>query len=285
MSDQTNKNSVLPPWGLDAGSDNEPAYTGADVAKLFSGLFAKGKGNTVPKPGRLSGMALSVSGSRGVAVSDGTCLVPIGSNVGLCGLRETASFTPGAKHATYDRFDRVYLEVVDKAGSGRGGSLVYKEGTPAASPAAPSVPSGAVDLGIVKVPASGSISIAAQGATTSLNVPAGPVVKETRLTGSNFTGDLVVRQTGNHAVIIASNLKVSGVSSSGIWTLPISSGGNTVARSSRSVYGWFGYYDSAERNHHLFQVYVNASTIQIWGLPQGNSDKALSGQVEISAYL
>lgn len=256
MADQINKASVLPPWGLDAGSDKQPAYTGADVSRLFSGLFNPGKAPTVPKVGRLNGLKLSVSGNT-VTVGEGTGLVGIGQTVGLCGLRSLVKFTAETKHATFDRVDRAYLKVDSVSSSGRGGSLVYSAGVPSGDPSAPPLPAGALDLGTVRVPASGSISIVSQGPWASLNSI--PNQDTQTVTSSSYDGTLYLQRVGSQASITFANFGAT-ISPYGVFNIDLPDEWRAQNISVGLLYRW-----SQSDGVELFTARVYRSTVRIFG--------------------
>lgn len=266
MSIQTNRDSVLPPWGVDAGTDKQPAYTGSDVARLFSGLFNVGESPTVPLTGKLNGLKLSVSGGK-VVIGEGTCLVKIGQTAGLCGLRAPVTFTPSPKHSTFDRLDRAYLLVDHASSTERGGKLAYADGQPGTDPQPPALPEGALDLGVVRVPASGQVSIVSQGEIARLNNVPDTSKTTVSFTTSDAKGNVTFYRSGNRVTAVIDNFDITF----GTEPTAFSLGTNLYASHSSG-------YLAASRGAELYVCEIDGQQLTVFGT-KDETVKGLQGTI------
>lgn len=150
--------AVDDPWAIDGLS-----LSALEWRRATSGLLVHAGNDVSAAAGVLSGCAVSVV-TLTVTVAAGQLVVTpqAGSNGSyLVGMTST-TLSVTARDATYARIDRVVARIYDNAVDGSGQSKAAVEiitGTPSATPAAPTLPAGALELAQLQVPNSAGGSI------------------------------------------------------------------------------------------------------------------------------
>lgn len=152
--------AVITPWAMDALSvdgELQPAYNGAALRQIFSGLLGTDTTPTRARPGVLSGLDVLVLDD--VAYVDrGLVVVTSADGAFITGLETDQAIPLEVRDATNARKDRLVLRVYHDATT-REARLEVLTGTPAPNPQPPSTPAGAESLGTFDVPnASGGTS-------------------------------------------------------------------------------------------------------------------------------
>jgi len=149
--------------------DDPMAITGLSLSALEyrraqAALLTHHDNGLSAMPGALHGLGCSVSGLTLTVAAGSAVLTPStganGSYLAVLASAETATIT--AQDATYARIDRVALRIYDTEVDGSGYSKAAVEiiaGTPAASPVAPTLPTGRLEIAQLQVPKSGAGSI------------------------------------------------------------------------------------------------------------------------------
>lgn len=146
------------PWAIDS-----VPLSALEWRRAISGLLLHDTDPVSARPGVLSGCAVTVA-SLTATVGAGQLVVtpqPGSNGSYLVGMTATA-LTITAQNATYARIDRVIARVYDNSVDGSGQDTAAVEivtGTPAASPVAPALPAGALELAQLQVPKVGGGSI------------------------------------------------------------------------------------------------------------------------------
>ena len=135
------------------------------------------QGGVFPSVG---GMAVSAGSGLAVTVAAGYCCVPAATAVQggyITGAMNSQSLTLASADPTNPRIDLVCCEVTDTGTSASAAFLSVVTGTPASSPSPPSVPSVAIVLAAVSVPA-GAASLTSGNLTDerSFTVPPGGIL-------------------------------------------------------------------------------------------------------------
>lgn len=186
-------------------------YDAATFRRWQSALLGHDASLVGARPGVLHGLGLAASGLT-VTLGAGSAVVTTGG--GSEGSYVAVQSQPGpltlaARDATYSRLDRIVLVIQDPETTGgtlRGAVPVVVNGTPAASPVAPTVPAGAVQLWRVNVPPTGNVSMvderqwtATSGGIiqcTAASRPSGPYLRPGQMVYETDT-DMVQRWTGS----------------------------------------------------------------------------------------
>lgn len=270
------KDLTLPPLGVDAGSDNLPAYSGEEFTRLLSVLFEPGRDVLTAKPGVVRGLEVKVT-ARNVTVSPGVALVETPGRTVLTGVSSPAVFEAPAPHATFPRIDGVFLKVESEAASGRGSSLVYSPGTPAASPQLTPIAGNVLRLGSVRVPpiSGGQLNVVQARAESGLDTPQG---KKVELQG-DFKGRIFVTRFNNQACVVFENLDVD-FNSSDSWFLDCQAAANRAARSVPESRGFIGAGSSEIET--LYPVRIGRDGIRVFGRSEQDPNEVLNGVIPIN---
>ena len=145
--------------------DDPLAIDGLELSALefrraMSGLLMHDTDPVSARPGVLSGCGVTVAGLTATVGAGQVVITPqAGSNGSyIAGLTATA-LAITAQDATYARIDRVVARIYDDSIDGSGQNKAAVEiitGTPSATPAAPALPAGALELAQLQVPKVGS---------------------------------------------------------------------------------------------------------------------------------
>ena len=177
------------PVGINDPS-GEYTYDAATFRRFVSAQLTHDGNALSARPGVLHGLSLSVS-SLTVTLNPGAAVVtPVaganGSYVATGSDAESVTVSP--PDASFGRIDALGLAVLDPevSGSVRGAELVVAEGTPSASPQAPSLPAGVVPLSRVTVPVSGALTVTDTRQFTASAGGVVPCTSSTRPEGSSL---------------------------------------------------------------------------------------------------
>lgn len=143
------------------------AYNASELRLADAAVFA-GRGDTYGARGGIvrhsdTSLQVSVDGSDVVTVKAGSVVIPgtavAGTGVWRAGISSDKTANLAARDATNPRIDLVVFRQLDTDVVGSHGAYTARieiiTGTPAATPAVPSLPSMAIELGRINVPASG----------------------------------------------------------------------------------------------------------------------------------
>ena len=146
--------------------DDPTAIDGLSLSSLewrrgMSGLFAHTADSLSAMPGVLHGFSCTVASLTLTVAAGSAVITPSagsnGSYIAVANAAETVTIT--AQDATYARIDRVVLRIYDTQVDGSGYSKAAVEiiaGAPAASPVAPTLPTGRLEIAQLQVPKSGA---------------------------------------------------------------------------------------------------------------------------------
>ena len=151
--------AVDDPWAIDG-----LALSALEWRRAITGLIQHDADAVSARAGVLSGCGVTVASLTATVGAGQVVVTPTAGSNGsyIVGMTSTALTAIAAQDATFARIDRVYARVYDNAVDGSGqakAALEIVTGTPAASPAAPALPSGAVELAQLQVPQSGGGSV------------------------------------------------------------------------------------------------------------------------------
>ena len=150
--------AVDDPWAIDG-----LALSALEWRRATSGLLVHGGNDVSAVAGVLSGCAVSVVTLTATVAAGQLVITPQAGTNGsyLVGMTST-TIAITARDATYARIDRVIARIYDNSIDGSGQNKAAVEivtGTPSASPAAPTLPTGALELAQLQVPNSAGGSI------------------------------------------------------------------------------------------------------------------------------
>lgn len=247
-----NSKDLLIPWALDAGTDDNPEYTGRDLRDLFAVFFEPSTPNDpfTAAPGILRGCAVSATSTE-VTVQPGHCVVTMVGGSYLTGVKNPVTLPLSAPHATFDRIDLAVLYVEEEADTGRGAKIEVVEGRPASYPIAPQAPTGALVLATIRVGTSGAPRVT-PGTETSL---AGASKEEelpvTEYTRGNGTRNAQVKglTLPGGAVLVTVDATMSG-------------NGDIIATGFYGLSAWYGILGSAG---HLWWCELNRGNLRVMG--------------------
>ena len=161
-------------------------FTDAEARRFDTAMFlgdgsANGVRGGIVRHGSTS-LAVSVNGSDQVTVQPGVCVIPAATGLGVYRGALSAATTATAidpRNATNPRIDLVVFRST--------GAVDIITGTPGSSPSAPALPSGAVELGRLNVPAVSAGAVTVDSTWRAYAVAPGgiiPVETAARLPGS-----------------------------------------------------------------------------------------------------
>lgn len=148
--------------------DGSVQFNGQELRRADSGLFVGEGSAPLGVYGGIArhndnSLAVTVNASDLITIQPGACAIPGNAGVGngvyrtALGAAETGQLA--ARNATNPRIDRVIFRVLDTSVVGSHGAYTGRievlTGTPAASPAVPALPTLAIELARITVPATG----------------------------------------------------------------------------------------------------------------------------------
>ena len=158
------------PWAIDG-----LPLTALAWRRAMSGLLLRSGDTVSAVAGVLTGCGVTVAGSNATVAAGQVVVTPAAGNNGsyIVGLTSTV-LALTARDATYGRIDRVAIRVWDNSVDGLGqdkADAIIVTGTPAASPVAPALPAGVLELAQLQVPnaAGGAVTVVDRRRRTTAN--------------------------------------------------------------------------------------------------------------------
>ena len=143
--------AVDDPWAIDG-----LALSALEWRRATSGLMVHAGNDVSAVAGVLSGCAVSVASLTATIAAGQLVITPTAGSNGSYLVGMTATDVPlTVRDATYARIDRIIARIYDNAVDGSGQSKAAVEvvtGSPSASPVAPALPAGALELAQLQVP-------------------------------------------------------------------------------------------------------------------------------------